>query len=70
MFFEFHYADSPAEEVRQFIQKFISRVEVHNMIADSSKRNKLRNVYTLRSTARNVTSPSKNGKFAISNYKF
>ena len=34
---------------------FISRIEVRNMIADSSKPDKLRNVYTIRSTARNVT---------------
>ena len=34
---------------------FISREEVCNMIADSSKPNKLRNVYAIRSTARNVT---------------
>ena len=33
------------------------------MIADSSKPNKLRNVYAIRSTARNVT--IKNGKFTI-----
>ena len=34
---------------------FITRVEVRNMTADSSKPNKLRNVYTIGSTARNVT---------------
>ena len=34
---------------------FISRVEVRNIIAASSKPNKLRNVYNIRSTARNVT---------------
>ena len=34
---------------------FISRVEVRYMIADSGKPNKLRNVYTIRNTARNVT---------------
>ena len=34
---------------------FISSVEVRNMIADSSKPNKLRNVYTIRSTTTNVT---------------
>ena len=38
---------------------FILSVEVRNMIADFSKPNKLRNVYTIRSTTRNVTIPKR-----------
>ena len=37
------------------VQHLFRPFEVRNMIADSSKPNKLRNVYTTRSTARNVT---------------
>ena len=43
---------------------FISRVEVLYMIADSSKPNKLRKMYTPYE-ARRGTSPSTNGKFTI-----
>ena len=52
MFFEVYDTDSPVGEVWPLNIYF---EEVCNMMADSSKPNKLRNVYTIRSTARNVT---------------
>ena len=54
-FFEVYDTDSPVGEVWPLNITFISSVEVCNMIADSSKPNKLRNVYTIRITKRHVT---------------
>ena len=48
------HTNSPFGEV--WSSNIISSVEVRNMIANSSKPNKLQNVYIIRSTARNVTS--------------
>ena len=66
MFFEVYDTDSPAGEV-WLLNIYFAHIKARNTIADSSKPNKLRNVYTIRSKARNVTIHASKTEFLYQN---